>query len=79
MNEGWKCPVCSRGVAPTEKHCDHGGLGALQPLPCVSYLPSHPVPPGFPGEINPYPITTYRVGSSGSQTLASIPHNGGVQ
>jgi hypothetical protein len=24
MNEGWKCPVCGKGVAPTEKHCDHG-------------------------------------------------------
>lgn len=24
MNEGWKCPVCERGVAPGEKHCDHG-------------------------------------------------------
>ena len=24
MNEGWKCPVCGRGVAPSEKTCDHG-------------------------------------------------------
>lgn len=24
MAEGWKCPVCGRGVAPTEKYCDHG-------------------------------------------------------
>lgn len=28
MNEGWKCPVCGRGVAPTEKNCNHGELGA---------------------------------------------------
>ena len=26
--EGWKCPVCGRGVAPSEKTCEHGGLGA---------------------------------------------------
>lgn len=33
MNEGWICPACGRGVAPDEKHCDHGGLGALPQLP----------------------------------------------
>lgn len=32
MNEGWKCPVCGRGVAPIEKYCDHGGMGMLAPL-----------------------------------------------
>ena len=38
MSEGWICPVCRRGVAPTERHCDHGGsLQILQigPLPHV--------------------------------------------
>ena len=25
MREGWKCPVCGRGVSPDEKVCDHGG------------------------------------------------------
>lgn len=28
MNEGWICPSCKRGVAPTEKHCDHGAVSA---------------------------------------------------
>lgn len=31
MNEGWICPSCKRGVAPTEKTCDHGGQ-ILQPM-----------------------------------------------
>ena len=22
---GWACPVCGRGVAPSEKMCEHGG------------------------------------------------------
>lgn len=25
MREGWRCPVCGRGVSPDEKVCDHGG------------------------------------------------------
>lgn len=33
MTEGWKCPVCGRGVAPSEKTCDHGGGIAAIPLP----------------------------------------------
>jgi hypothetical protein len=36
MADGWRCPVCGRGVAPTEKVCDHGGLGALQPYQPVT-------------------------------------------
>lgn len=24
MSDGWRCPVCARGVAPTEKYCNHG-------------------------------------------------------
>jgi hypothetical protein len=24
MNDGWKCPVCNRGVAPSQTYCDHG-------------------------------------------------------
>lgn len=24
MNEGWKCPVCNRGVRPDKDTCDHG-------------------------------------------------------
>lgn len=33
MLEGWKCPVCGRGVAPAEKVCDHGGAWVVPPLP----------------------------------------------
>ena len=35
MTEGWKCPVCGRGVAPGEKSCDHGG-GLTAPI----YVPT---------------------------------------
>lgn len=28
---GWRCPVCNRGVAPTERQCDHGGAASLSP------------------------------------------------
>jgi len=38
MTEGWKCPVCGKGVAPTEKTCDHGAAG----------LPDMPVPTAVP-------------------------------
>ena len=24
--EGWKCPVCNKGVNPNEKMCDHGTM-----------------------------------------------------
>ena len=24
MTDGWKCPVCGRGVAPGLDYCDHG-------------------------------------------------------
>lgn len=49
MNEGWKCPVCGRGVAPSEKHCEHGGSqlhipGSL-PLPYTMPNTSQPLPP----------------------------------
>lgn len=33
VNEGWKCPVCGNGVAPTEKTCDH------QPMDVEPYRP----------------------------------------
>ena len=28
MREGWRCPVCNRGVSPDEKACDHGNAFA---------------------------------------------------
>lgn len=35
MNEGWICPVCRRGVAPTEKSCGHGNIFANFPIPVL--------------------------------------------
>ena len=47
MTEGWICPVCKRGVAPSEKHCDHGGA-------------SYPDVPIVPGTGTPAPLPTMR-------------------
>ena len=35
MNTGWVCPVCNRGVAPTEKTCSHGegAISGINPWP----------------------------------------------
>jgi len=43
----WTCPACGRGVAPSEKTCDHGGQVDLKgrefvPLP---YVPSPTIVP----------------------------------
>ena len=43
--EGWKCPVCGRGVSPQEKTCDHNGNAQAVP---VYYGPLLPVGPGTP-------------------------------
>ena len=46
--DGWKCPVCGRGVAPTKETCDHGGQGA------APYLPGLPMwQPYYPYQV-PY-------------------------
>lgn len=47
MNEGWICPGCGRGVAPTERHCDHGGIVAL---------PAWPPWPHYPRTGDPLPV-----------------------
>ena len=56
MSDGWRCPVCGRGVAPSERHCEHGGIPTTVvisphtlPMPTTS-----PVPPWNP----PVPYTT---------------------
>lgn len=49
MNEGWTCPVCKRGVAPTEKYCDHGQAAVC--VPSVFDIPRYP-------STAPYPLTT---------------------
>ena len=48
MREGWKCPVCGKGVSPDKDTCEHGGLG-----PLTNFNPFHdhgtPVPqPNWP-------------------------------
>jgi hypothetical protein len=48
MREGWKCPVCGRGVSPDHGTCDHGGQAALpDPSYAQPYRPLEFVP--FPG------------------------------
>lgn len=44
--EGWKCPVCGKGVAPTEKYCDHAVAAPLFPVAPARPLPYYP--PIFP-------------------------------
>ena len=45
MSEGWICPVCRRGVSPTERHCDHG-----DPLLTSVFQPFiSPAQPSYPG------------------------------
>jgi hypothetical protein len=59
MNEGWKCPVCGRGVAPSVAYCDHGApLGALPGQPGQDDFPPFipkweftGIPPDGPGVI----------------------------
>lgn len=52
MREGWKCPVCNRGLSPNVQHCDHVGVNPLA-LPSV---PFDPLQPGWPGYPYPRPI-----------------------
>lgn len=52
MTEGWKCPVCGRGVAPSEKVCEHGdGHGGLG-VPIVPTFIQHDPP--RPNQWRPY-------------------------
>lgn len=47
MSEGWKCPVCGRGVAPTEKNCGHeGGVGTMPYVP--TFVPNPNTAPAYP-------------------------------
>lgn len=58
MSEGWKCPVCGRGVAPSEKTCDHGALDLRSPDWQRQFYP-----PLYPPPKNPWsPPTPTRTG-----------------
>lgn len=64
MADGWRCPVCGRGVAPGEKSCDHGGgLGVV--LPSVYSPRSIPDTTAIPNTVPRWPETTWS-GSGGS-------------
>lgn len=52
MAEGWKCPVCSRGVRPDKDTCDHGGMGFGPAVTMPGRLDS-------PGTSYPPPSTTW--------------------
>jgi hypothetical protein len=55
MREGWKCPVCHRGVSPDERACDHGnGFAVLPVLPTPNPIPFPWIPP-----YQPFPLTTW--------------------
>lgn len=61
MTEGWKCPVCSRGVAPGEKCCDHGGAASYSPQtqpPGEIWKPVHPYTPSTADPLPHSPIVT---------------------
>ncbi len=49
---GWICPKCDRGVAPTEKTCNHAGQQFVHPL---IQIPPNPVLPNH--FLRPYPGT----------------------
>jgi hypothetical protein len=51
MNEGWKCPVCGRGVAPSVKDCSHGGT---EVSPFYPALPLTPLQPLYDTNNRPY-------------------------
>jgi hypothetical protein len=55
VNTGWLCPSCGRGVAPSEKTCDHGGqVQAAQPYLAPIYQPGY-YPPAFYPNLPAYP------------------------
>ena len=43
--DGWKCPVCGRGVSPDQKECTHGEVAL--PLPWVPTPAPIPFYPGY--------------------------------
>lgn len=74
MNEGWKCPVCGRGVSPNEKHCDHGGQQVVYG-PVIVPTPVWPDPyrgTGIPWE--PPPPVTCETIIVGCLTASNLPH-----
>src|SRR5690606_16662027 len=52
--EGWICPSCKRGVAPSEKHCGHGGALAYPAYLMPNIAPTYT---GRPSLTPPYEIT----------------------
>ncbi len=68
MTEGWKCPVCARGVAPGEKSCNHGGGqigGSHDHIPLTPGWEPPPFHTGTPW-VPPWPVTCCPQTSYGS-------------
>lgn len=65
MREGWKCPVCGRGVSPNEKACDHGGgvTDVRSPWPCNPPVADQvvPHPPQRPRQYDPWSVFPERM------------------
>lgn len=88
MSEGWKCPVCGRGVAPSEKTCEHGaGHGGVVPtfIPRGPPWPNQWLPSEVPNDVPsrtadwyrwrpPYEITCGSVESVSAGVLWNLGH-----
>lgn len=74
MTDGWKCPVCNRGVAPGEKACDHGGSLA------APYHFTHPgcVPTTVYPSPQAFPLHPYWSGPTGGSGIRGDMGNGGT-
>ena len=72
MNTGWICAKCGRGVAPSEKYCDHGGYAFTLyphiPVPNVAPATGDQIPP-------PWPTTTCITGGPDLSDLKNWPYN----
>lgn len=84
MSEGWKCPVCGRGVAPSEKTCEHGeGHGGLEAPFNPNTIPMGPsrIEPRMPSltgdrYVPPYEITCGGFRATSTFTIRDIGQNG---
>lgn len=79
--DGWRCPVCGKGVSPDTKTCDHDGVNGHEPSMLEKYreiVPHFPyTPPSVPAA--PWPdrliggCTACRNGGVCMCTIWSIP------
>jgi len=76
MREGWKCPVCGRGVSPDFRTCEHGyaatpvnPLSPVNPLcPLIPvYVPPPVYSPAIPWWSNPTTCGGTSINTSSSE------------